>query len=206
MEGYFVDRAATDRPWQGDLCQYFTREEVARICLRQLSLPRDLLSLRLLEPAAGHGAFIIPVIPRLVRACRSRRRSWDALRPVIRAFEIDPVVAASLRRKCAAELRRHGIAPEQARRLVRSWIQTCDLLETRLTARFSHIVGNPPYIRWDAVPAPLRERYRERFSSFKQRADLYVAFIQKSLSLLKPTGQLGFLCPGNWARNVYRGS
>jgi adenine-specific DNA-methyltransferase len=206
MEGYFVDRAATDRPWQGDLCQFFTREEVARVCLRQLRFPRDPLSLRLLEPAAGHGAFIIPLIPRLVRACRSRRRSWDALRPVIRAFEIDPVVAASLRRKCATELRRHGLAAEQAGRLVRSWIQTGDFLEKRITTRFSHIVGNPPYIRWDAVPEPLRDRYRERFSSFKQRADLYVAFIQKSLSLLQPTGQLGLLCPGNWTRNVYGGS
>ena len=206
MEGYFVDRAATDRPWQGDLCQYFTREEVARVCLRQLSLPRNLLSLRLLEPAAGHGAFIIPLIPRLVRACRSRRRAYTALRPVIRAFEIDPVVAASLRRKCIAELHKQGVAPEQARRLVRCWIQTGDFLERRITTRFSHIVGNPPYIRWDAVPEALRHRYRERFSSFKQRADLYIAFIQKSLSLLLPTGQLGFLCPGNWTRNVYGGS
>src|SRR5260370_24006525 len=141
MEGYFVDRAATDRPWQGDLCQYFTREEVARICLRQLSLPRDLLSLRLLEPAAGHGAFIIPLIPRLVRACRSRRRSWDALRPVIRAFEIDPVVAASLRRKCATELRRHGLAPEQAGRIVPSWLQTADFIQKRITTRCSHTFG-----------------------------------------------------------------
>jgi adenine-specific DNA-methyltransferase len=206
MEGYFVDRTAANRPWQGDLCQYFTREEVARICLQRLSLPRDLLLLRLLEPAAGHGAFILPLIPRLVRACRLSRRSCDALRPVIRAFEIDPAVAASLRRKCAAELRRQGVAPEQARRLVRSWVQTGDFLEKLITARFSHIVGNPPYIRWDAVPEPLRDRYRERFSSFKQRADLYVAFIQKSLALLQPTGQLGFLCPGNWTRNVYGGS
>lgn len=206
MEEYFIDRASTDRPWQGGLCQYFTREEVARICLRQLSLPRDLLSLRLLEPAAGHGAFIIPLIPRLVRACKSRRLSCDTLRPVIRAFEIDPVVAASLRRKSATELRKQGLAPEQVRRLVRSWIQTGDFLEKRITMRFSHIVGNPPYIRWDAVPEPMRERYRERFSSFKQRADLYVAFIQKSLSLLQPMGQLGFLCPGSWTRNVYGGS
>jgi adenine-specific DNA-methyltransferase len=164
------------------------------------------LSLRLLEPAAGHGAFIIPLIPRLVRSCRSRRRSCDALQPVIRAFEIDPVVAASLRRKCATELRKQGVAPKQARRLVRCWIQTGDFLEKRITARFSHIVGNPPYIRWDAVPESLRDRYRERFSSFKQRADLYVAFIQKSLALLEPTGQLGFLCPGTWTRNVYGGS
>jgi adenine-specific DNA-methyltransferase len=206
MEGYVVNKASTDRPWQGDLCQFFTREEVARICLRQLRLPRDLLSLRLLEPSAGHGAFIIPLVPRLVRACRLRRQSCDAIQPVIRAFEIDPVVAASLRRKCATELRKQGLAPKQARRLVRCWIQTGDFLEKRITTRFSHIVGNPPYIRWDAVPESLRDRYQERFSSFKQRADLYVAFIQKSLALLQPMGQLGFLCPGNWTRNVYGGA
>ena len=40
----------------------------------------------------------------------------------------------------------------------------------------------------------------------KQRADLYVAFIEKSLNLLQPNGQLGFLCPGTWTRNVYGGA
>jgi adenine-specific DNA-methyltransferase len=52
----------------------------------------------------------------------------------------------------------------------------------------------------------LRESYRKRFSSFKQRADLYVAFIERSLDLLEPNGQLAFLCPGNWTRNVYGGA
>jgi hypothetical protein len=67
-------------------------------------------------------------------------------------------------------------------------------------------VGNPPYIRWDAIPGSLRDSYKARFVSFKQRADHYVAFIEHALSLLDQHGQLGFLCPGTWTRNVYGGA
>jgi hypothetical protein len=81
-----------------------------------------------------------------------------------------------------------------------------DFLEANIRSRFSHIVSNPPYIRWDAIPARLREPYKARFSSFKQRADLYVIFIERALELLQSDGQLGFLCPGNWTRNAYGGS
>jgi hypothetical protein len=206
MDGYVGEKAVVERPWQGDLCQFFTREEVARACLRQLDLPRNLLGLRLLEPAAGHGAFLLPLIPRLARSCLSQGLKPDALRPVIHALEIDAIVAASLRQKCADALHDSGIERSAARTLARVWIETGDFLEADIDARFTHIVGNPPYIRWDAVPARLRESYRERFISFKQRADLYIAFIEKSLTLLKPYGQLGFLCPGTWARNVYGGT
>src|SRR5262249_59684819 len=45
-----------------------------------------------------------------------------------------------------------------------------------------------------------------RFTSFKQRADLYVAFIEHALELLESHGQLAFLCPGTWTRNVYGGA
>jgi adenine-specific DNA-methyltransferase len=127
-------------------------------------------------------------------------------RPSILAFEIDTVVATSLRRKCADALRESGIDKEFASKVARAWVKNEDFLDAEFKTSFSHIVGNPPYIRWDAVPARLREAYKERFGSFKQRADLYVAFIEKSLSLLEPDGQLGFLCPGTWTRNVYGGS
>jgi hypothetical protein len=35
---------------------------------------------------------------------------------------------------------------------------------------------------------------------------LYVVFIEHALRLLRPHGQLGFLCPGTWTKNVYGGS
>jgi hypothetical protein len=93
-----------------------------------------------------------------------------------------------------------------ARRVARDWIHNEDFLEARPRTRFTHIVGNPPYIRWDAIPSALRDSYKARFTSFKQRADLYVAFIEHALSLLDERGQLGLLCPGTWTRNVYGGA
>src|SRR6185437_11167517 len=201
--GGLVVQKTDRRPWQGDLCQFFTREQVARFCLRQVALPQNLLSLRLLEPAAGQGAFLLPLIPKLVRVCRDQNRSYDVLRTVIRAYEVDPVVAAALQTRCEMELRRHGVKTAKARAIARSWIRRSDFLEAKPRMRFTHIVGNPPYIRWDAIPKERRIAYRKRFTSFKQRADLYVAFIEQALRYLETEGQLAFLCPGTWTRNTY---
>jgi adenine-specific DNA-methyltransferase len=189
-----------------DLCQFFTREKVAELCLRHVTFPKNLLSIRLLEPAAGQGAFFLPLLARLVRSCRRQNKSFDVLRPIIRAYEIDAQVAITLRVQTATALEALGVDGPTARSIARDWIRNEDFLETRPRRCFTHIVGNPPYIRWDAIPGSLRDSYKVRFPSFKQRADLYVAFIEHALSLLDQHGQLGFLCPGTWTRNVYGGA
>src|SRR5262245_21439287 len=183
------------RPWQADLCQFFTRENVAELCLRHVTFPKNLLSMRLLEPAAGQGAFFLPLLARLVRSCRRQKKSFDVLRPIVRAYEIDAQVATTLRSQTETTLAALGVDGPTARRIARYWIRNEDFLEVRPRTRFTHIVGNPPYIRWDAIPSSLRESYKARFASFKQRADLYVAFIEHALSLIDQHGQLGFLCP-----------
>jgi hypothetical protein len=206
MEGQLGADSAANVPWQGGLCQFFTRDSVARYCLDQFTLPANLLSIKLLEPAAGHGAFFLPLIPKLVSACRAQKRSYMALQKAFRAYEINSTVASSLRQKCIAALEQTGVPSQKAKRLARSWIRNEDFLDARIRSRFSHIVGNPPYIRWEAIPSKLRASYKARFQTFKQRADLYVAFIERGLGLLQSNGQMGLLCPGNWTKNVYGGS
>jgi hypothetical protein len=154
--------------------------------------------MRLLEPAAGQGAFFLPLVARLVRSCQRQKKSFDILRPIIRAYEIDARVAITLRLRTEATLAALGIDRSTTRLIAWDWIRNEDFLEARPLTRFTHIVGNPPYIRWDAIPVSLRESYKVRFALFKQRADLYVAFIEHALSLLDQHGQLGFLCPGTW--------
>jgi hypothetical protein len=61
MEGRVDIRLDSERPWQADLCQFFTRERVAELCLRHVTFPKNLLSIRLLEPAAGQGAYFLPL-------------------------------------------------------------------------------------------------------------------------------------------------
>jgi adenine-specific DNA-methyltransferase len=203
MEGRVGIPLDTGRPWQADLCQFFTRDNVAELCLRHVTFPTNLLSMRLLEPAAGQGAFFLPLLARLVQSCRRQKKNFDVLRPIIRAYEIDAQVAVTLHMQTETTLEALGVDGPTARRIARDWIRNADFLEARPRTRFTHIVGNPPYIRWDAIPASLRESYKARFASFKQRADLYVAFIEHALSFLDQHGQLGFLCPGTWTRNVY---
>ena len=203
MEGKVDVPLETERPWQADLCQFFTRKKVAELCLEHVVFPKNLLSTRLLEPAAGQGAFFLPLLPRLVRSCQRQQKSFDVLRPIIRAYEIDARVAIALRMQTETTLEALGVDGPTARHIAREWVRNEDFLQARPRTRFTHIVGNPPYIRWDAIPGSLRESYKARFASFKQRADLYVAFIEHALSLLDQHGQLGFLCPGTWTRNVY---
>lgn len=77
MEGRIDVRAEAQRPWQADLCQFFTRNKVAELCLRQIEFPKNFLTMRLLEPAAGQGAFFLPLLPSLVQACRQQKKSFD---------------------------------------------------------------------------------------------------------------------------------
>ncbi len=203
MEGRVDVPLDNERPWQADFCQFFTRKEIAELCLGHVVFPKNLLSTRLLEPAAGQGAFFLPLLPSLVRSCQWQQRSFDVLRPIVRAYEIDPRVAITLRMRTETTLQALGVDEPTARQIACGWIRNEDFLEARPRTRFTHIVGNPPYIRWDAIPRSLRESYKARFALFRQRADLYVAFIEHALSLLDEDGQLGFLCPGTWTRNVY---
>ncbi|MGH7139067.1 MAG: Eco57I restriction-modification methylase domain-containing protein, partial [Pirellulales bacterium] len=65
------------------------------------------------------------------------------------------------------------------------------------------VVGNPPYVRQEAIPKDDLTRYRLEFDCFYDRADLYVAFFEKGLKLLEHGGCLGFICPDRFAKNNY---
>ena len=83
------------------------------------------------------------------------------------------------------------------------WLIQDDFLLTEFPAVFTHIVGNPPYIRQEKIPHPLLLEYRRRYQTIYDRADLYVPFIEKGLSLLSNSGQLAFICSDRWMKNKY---
>lgn len=102
-------------------------------------------------------------------------------------------------------LAREGITAKAATELANSWLVQDDFLLTSLDGRFDYVVGNPPYVRQELIPAALLSQYRNRYHTMYDRADLYIPFIERSLSLLAPKGHLGFICSDRWMKNRYGG-
>lgn len=188
----------------------FTRPEVVEFILdlAGYTSERTLHRLRLLEPSFGGGEFLLAAIRRLLSAWRREKNRGDdvtTLRDAIRAVELHRDTFAATRQLIIDSLLQEGIAAESAKALTDSWLLQGDFLLAPIDDRFDVIVGNPPYVRQELIPAPLLAEYRSRYQTMYDRADLYIPFIERSLSLLADNGSLGFICADRWMKNRYGG-
>jgi Eco57I restriction-modification methylase len=98
-----------------------------------------------------------------------------------------------------------GFSSAESMLLADAWLVNGDFLLEPLAGQFDVVVGNPPYVRQEVISAPLLAEYRRRYATLFDRADLYVPFIERSLSLLARQGVLGFICSDRWMKNRYGG-
>jgi len=182
----------------------FTRREVVDFILDLCGYSTDqpLYEFRLLEPSAGDGDFLFPAVQRLLATVTTRKVDKNLLHAV-RAVEVHGETCLSTRTKLITLLIESGFSENDAISLADAWVIQGDYLLTDLGAQFTHVVGNPPYVRQELIPNPLLAAYKERFTTIYDRADLYVPFIEKSLDSLADGGCLGFICADRWMKNKY---
>lgn len=184
----------------------FTRREVVDFMLDLMGYThsRPLHRMRLLEPSFGGGEFLIAAAQRLVAASRSHGAAAD-LTNCIRGVELHKETFESTQARLFATLVDEGFSPREAGDLCTHWLSSGDFLLSRMDESFDFVVGNPPYVRQELIPAPLLAQYRERYATLYDRADLYVPFIERSLQLLNEGGALCFICADRWTKNKYGG-
>jgi Eco57I restriction-modification methylase/TaqI-like C-terminal specificity domain len=188
----------------------FTRVEVVEFILDLAGYTEDkpLHKSRLLEPSFGGGDFLFPVVSRLITAWRLARDSGSALGDLgnaIQAVELHRNTFDSTRTALISLLNQEGLTVRTATDLADLWLTQGDFLLTPLEGNFDFIVGNPPYVRQELIPAPLLAEYRIRYQTMYDRADIYIPFIERSLLLLSNRGILGFICADRWMKNRYGG-
>lgn len=190
----------------------FTRREVVEFILDLVGYTADkpLYQGRILEPAVGQGDFLLPSIDRLfdayAHASRTTRQDIVAdLGNCLHAVEVHRSSFEQTRDLVIKTLRGKDVNAKSATQLADRWLHQGDFLLAPLNGTFSHVVGNPPYLRQERIPDALIEEYRRRYSTIYDRADIYIPFIERSLSLLAPSGQLGFICADRWMKNRYGG-
>lgn len=184
----------------------FTRRWMVEMILDLVGyLPeQDLGACRALEPAVGHGAFLIPMVERLLKSARTHGRNPHDVADCIVATDIDTDAVATTRDAVRATVRAEGLDARSARRLAFAWVREADFLDPGPDAdSFDYAIGNPPYVRLEAMNTDALARYRDRWNAMTGRADLYVGFLQAAVEALKPGGRLGVICADRWMRNQY---
>jgi hypothetical protein len=194
-----------------ELGAIFTRREVVDFILDLVGYcaEEDLTRASLLEPSCGQGDFLLVAVERLldsvVRHHGPVPQAAPLLHNALRAVERHYETFATMRNAVLHVLEKRGIEPLDALHLVDAWLVHDDFLLLPLSLCFTHIVGNPPYVRQELLPDALLIRYRALYQTMYDRADLYIPFLERSLSLLTPDGVLSFICSDRWMKNRYGG-
>lgn len=184
-------------------CGIYTHPEMVQRILDSVGWHErhDLSSSTLLEPAAGDGVFLVEAAKRLLNSFKrhSCPVETSTLVPRILAYEIAPTEAQTARRGIVHCLQGAGVHPDTAEACAREWVRTADFLLAHLPSRtFTHVVANPPYVRWSNLPKRMRARYGKVLPPSMTGGDLFVPFLDRALEALKAGGRCGFLCSDRW--------
>ncbi len=186
--------------------EVFTRRWVVELILdlAGFTADRDLATMVAVEPSCGAGAFLVPMVERLVESCRRYGRTLDEARMALRAFDLLPVNAELAQKAVVKVLTDDGIDLGTATSTAAAWVRCGDfLLSDHGEDGVDFVLGNPPYIRLEDVPAARGAAYRRACPTMRGRSDIFVGFIETGLRLLGPDGVLGFIVADRWMHNQY---
>lgn len=181
------------KPWAVDLI----------LDLAGYSSSANLVDCIAVEPSAGDGAFLVPMIERLVDSCRRLGREVTHCRNSLIAYELDDGSVEQARLSAKKVLIRKGVEWSTAEDLVETWVRRGDYLVEAISFDADFVIGNPPYVRLEDIPDQTAMLYRNMYSTMRGRADLYIAFFEAALRQLRDGGTCAFICADRWMRNQY---
>ena len=72
-----------------------------------------------------------------------------------------------------------------------------------VTDGYDVVIGNPPYINIENLPAATKNYLFENYQTCKGRTDIYIAFLEKALFILNTKGIMSFILPSAFATQKY---
>lgn len=150
-----------------------------------------------LDPACGDGAFLEPLVEYIIAWAKRHSMSPTCISELLARSVVGRDIDKRALSVCGARLsviaKREGIEPPE-------WDLLCadSLLEADQTfpsaRKFSHIIGNPPYIRIQDLEASTRRALQSKYSYCQSGStDIFLAFFELGQAILASSGVLAFI-------------
>ena len=172
-----------------------------------------LLSLKILDPACGSGAFLNQALEFLI----SEHAALDTYRKVYEGeglglYDIESTILENNLygvdiNADAVEIARLSLWLRTAAKgrvltdLSKNLVAANSLLEFPFDFKFDVVIGNPPYVRQEAIKE--QKPALQKYKVYSGMADLFVYFYELGITHLKENGLLGFICSNKFFRASY---
>ena len=172
-----------------------------------------LLSLKILDPACGSGAFLNQALEFLI----SEHGALDTYRKVYEGeglglYDIESTILENNLygvdiNADAVEIARLSLWLRTAAKgrvltdLSKNLVAANSLLEFPFDFKFDVVIGNPPYVRQEAIKE--QKPALQKYKVYSGMADLFVYFYELGITHLKENGLLGFICSNKFFRASY---
>ncbi|MDE0019812.1 MAG: N-6 DNA methylase [Candidatus Poribacteria bacterium] len=163
-----------------------------------LANAETLANARICDPACGDGAFLTAAAERALNLLPKK----DALRTLRRltGCDINPAAVNECRVQLDALLKkRHPKENVNWRLRVCNAFNRSELQNE--WGRFTHVVGNPPYIRIQRLEEEGRGLIDGQWKTMRGAYDSYLLFFELGLELLREGGTLAYIAPSSWLRS-----
>ncbi|HTR53108.1 MAG TPA: Eco57I restriction-modification methylase domain-containing protein [Kofleriaceae bacterium] len=157
---------------------------------------RELLALRVCDPAIGEGAFLVEIVRVIAEAMRGSPRQARRLvaEHCLVGADVDPRAVAAAR--AAVERFVGAPVPSLGERL-----RVGDALALDWPRELDAVVANPPYVRQERLGAG--KAALRGYATYDGVADLYVYFIELAHRVLRRGGRYCVIVPDKWLTAAY---
>ena len=174
----------------------YTPAPIVELILDQAGLhnPDTLAAATICEPACGDGAILRPLAHRILQTLPKHQAIPTLQR--ITAIDIDAAAVQQCRHHLQSILNEYH-PQEQIDWQVSAADATLRATTRQLRGKFTHVVGNPPYVRVQNLDHR-RDHINHDWYTAAGATDLYIIFFELALNLLAPRGTLTFITPNSW--------
>ena len=156
------------------------------------------LSVRILEPSFGNGAFLKEIVTRILKESSARGMTTEDTASIIdnnvHGIEIDKEIYKSTVDELVEMCSRHGVHTSFPNLL------NMDAMDIDPSFKYDIIVANPPYVRVHLMDESSRKK-AEHWSMGSKIQDLYTVFIDICSSVLADNGTACIITPQSWLKD-----